>query len=300
VIREDFAGAGGWSEALRQLGRTDVVGIEADPDACATAESAGHHRVQGDVRAYPPGGPLEGYVASPPCQPLSEAAGDARLLLRQLLTAADLVAAGHHQGLAGPSPVLDARGLLSLWPLHVVRVARPGWVALEQVRTVQPLWDRYAEHLRRWGYSCWTGRLRAELYGVPQTRQRSVLLASRLRLVTLPAATHSEPVSMRQALPALAASGLQLRSNYGNNGVPGARGMRSLDQPAPTITGKATRCWWVHPDGSKARNLTHLEAAALQGFGPSYTWHGPANHRDDIIGNAVPVPMAVACLRAVL
>lgn len=52
-----------------------------------------------------------------------------------------------------------------------------------------------------------------------------------------------------------------LRSNYGSGGDPAARGIRTADQPAPTMTGKADRNKW---DGE--RNVTVDEAAALQSY----------------------------------
>jgi predicted RNA methylase len=71
VIRDLFAGPGGWDEGLRLAGRTDVVGYEVDADACATARAAGHERVRADVYGLDPrrfAGETSGLIASPPCQ----------------------------------------------------------------------------------------------------------------------------------------------------------------------------------------------------------------------------------------
>jgi site-specific DNA-cytosine methylase len=79
------------------------------------------------------------------------------------------------------------------WALGV----RPDWVACEQVPEVLPIWHVVAERLRAEGYSAWAGTLNAADYGVPQTRQRAVLMASRSRPAVPPAATHARRPRVR-------------------------------------------------------------------------------------------------------
>jgi site-specific DNA-cytosine methylase len=71
-------------------------------------------------------------------------------------------------------------------------VGEPEWVAMEEAPDVLPLWKQYAAVLRRWGFSVWTGTLNAADYGVPQTRRRANLLASRVRTTQPPAPTHAQ------------------------------------------------------------------------------------------------------------
>jgi DNA (cytosine-5)-methyltransferase 1 len=78
-------------------------------------------------------------------------------------------------------------------PARFIWECRPEWVAMEQVREVLPLWEVYAEELRRLGYSAWCGVLNAADYGVPQVRHRAILIASRGHAVERPAATHYDP-----------------------------------------------------------------------------------------------------------
>jgi DNA (cytosine-5)-methyltransferase 1 len=61
---------------------------------------------------------------------------------------------------------------------------------LEQVPAVLPIWQKIATLLPR-DYRAAVGVLSAEQYGVPQTRRRAVLVASRVRDVELPRPTHS-------------------------------------------------------------------------------------------------------------
>lgn len=97
----------------------------------------------------------------------------------------------------------DERSLLAAEPmryLHALNmVGEPEWVAMEEVPDVLPLWKQYAAVLRGWGFSVWTGILNAADYGVPQTRRRAILLASRVRTAQPPAPTHArvgEPDSL--------------------------------------------------------------------------------------------------------
>jgi hypothetical protein len=76
-----FAGPGGWDLAAHHLGMRPL-GIEWDPAACATRHAAGLWTLQADVGALNPtqvmrqhftGEPLDGLIASPPCQAFSMA-----------------------------------------------------------------------------------------------------------------------------------------------------------------------------------------------------------------------------------
>ena len=80
-----------------------------------------------------------------------------------------------------------------LEPLRFAFDLRPEWIAFEQVPPVLDLWQAFAEHLRYVGYSAWAGVLNAADFGVPQTRRRAFLLASRVRQVNPPEPTHAPP-----------------------------------------------------------------------------------------------------------
>lgn len=188
-----FAGPGGWDEGLRMIGRTDVLGIEWDESACLTAEAAGHKRLRADVTALNPRDYIgaEGLIASPPCQAWSLAGkrggeGD-RAACHEL---ADRMAAGDDS--TDWRDWTDERSPLVCQPVRWARELRPEWIALEEVPAVLGLWEHFARIFRSWGYSVWVGTLLAADYGVPQTRTRAILMASRVRPVTPPEPTHAE------------------------------------------------------------------------------------------------------------
>jgi DNA (cytosine-5)-methyltransferase 1 len=258
MIRDDFAGPGGWDEGLRLLGRRDVVGVESDRHACATARAAGHHRVQADVFTLPTRhARLGGYIASPPCQTFSAAGnGVGRAHLDSLVAALHKVADGAEPREAVASVAddeLDVRSVLVLHPLTVVRDSRPVFVALEQVGAVQPVWDVYAQVLRSWGYSVDTGRVQAEQYGVPQTRRRAVLLAHLEREARLPAPTHTRYVKggARQDGGLLPWVSMADALSWGMTG-----------RPSMTVTGGGTATGGAEPFGNAARQGMLRELAA--------------------------------------
>lgn len=281
MILDLFAGPGGWDEGLRMAGRHDVAGVEWDEDACATAEAAGHARFCADVRELRPRRfateAVEGVVASPPCQPFSEN--------------------GKRGGVADP------RGELVHEAMRWVEELRPRWVAFEQVKTVHPIWREHAATLRTWGYSAWSQVIDAADYGVPQNRQRAVLLARRDGVAAeLPPETHSRLrwVSMAKALgwppDWVVNTGLDWKKGQPRESaqkVPATR-------PAPTITTRSVGQWRVYTSPTEYRGLTEREAGTLQTFPPDYPWQGPTQlARATQIGNAIP-PLLAALIVAPL
>lgn len=244
MIRDDYAGPGGWDAALSWLGRHDVLGVETDRHANATARAAGHTRLTMDVLTIPAGamGPLDGYVASPPCQTWSAAGkGAGRAHLQHVLDALALVAKGESPEAAVgmvQDDALDIRTVLVLQPLTVIRDERPTWVALEQVPQVLPVWEAYAEVLRGWGYHVAAGLVHAEEHGVAQTRKRAALVAHADRPVALPTPTHTRYVKgkPRQALGLEPWVSMADVLRFGLD-----------DRPSPTITGGGTEAGGAEP-----------------------------------------------------
>ncbi|ADD81179.1 gp74 [Rhodococcus phage ReqiPine5] len=200
-VVELFAGPGGTSEGLR-MAAPDLKsnGYEWDEHACATARAAGHERVQADIakvdpRRVPELSAVHGVIGTPPCQGFSpagkgEGRKDAALLIdaiSRIRTYEDAVAEidGLHASMK------DDRSVLVLEPLRWILALNPRWIMLEQVVPVRVIWEAYAEVLRELGYDVVVFVANAEQYGVPQTRRRAILMASRTKTVTAPAPTHS-------------------------------------------------------------------------------------------------------------
>ncbi|MFJ2114581.1 DNA cytosine methyltransferase [Streptomyces sp. NPDC087850] len=199
LVVDLFAGPGGWSHALHVLGVRDV-GLEWDEWACKTRARAGQLTIRTDVAMYPAWplvGRTRGFIASPPCQAWSMAGKRLGLLDQPLVhqAVADL-AAGRDTRAKLLAACADPRSLLAAEPmryLHTLHQAgEPEWIAMEEVPDVLPLWRQYAVILRTWGFSVWTGILNAADYGVPQTRRRAILLASRSRTAEPPPPTHAQ------------------------------------------------------------------------------------------------------------
>ncbi|MCC0094709.1 DNA cytosine methyltransferase [Streptomyces flavotricini] len=201
-----FAGPGGWSHPLKVFGIREV-GLEWDEWACKTRAAAGQLTIRTDVALYPTRpltGRTWGCLASPPCQAWSMAGKRLGLVDQPLVhqAVADL-ATGRDTRAKLLTACKDVRSLLAAEPmryLHALNtVGEPDWIAMEEVPDVLPLWKQYAAILRTWGFSVWTGILNAADYGVPQTRRRAILLASRVRTAEPPAPTHAraaEPESL--------------------------------------------------------------------------------------------------------
>lgn len=257
MILDDFAGPGGWDEGLRMIGRTDTIGIEWDEKACETAVAAGHKRVRADVASYPsePFTGLDAYIASPPCQAWSMAGSQKGELDRENChRLADRMAAGDDS--LTWTEWEDIRSPLVCQPIRRVRDLRPPVVMLEEVPPVIGLWEHFARILRGWGYSVWTGVLCAADYGVPQTRNRAILMATLTGTVHPPIPTHSKTgddgdlfgastarwVSMADALGW--DEGDLVRKDYGAGMTErhGERPMMSASEPAHTVIAE-TRSW---------------------------------------------------------
>ncbi|CAB71857.1 MULTISPECIES: DNA cytosine methyltransferase [Streptomyces] len=199
MILDLFAGPGGWSRAVHVLGMRDI-GLEWDQWACKTRAAAGQLTIRCDVARYPAWpfiGRTRGVIASPPCQAWSMAGKRLGLVDQPLVHAAvEDLAAGRDTRERLLSACRDERSLLAAEPMRYLyalnTVGEPDWVAMEEVPDVLPLWKQYAAVLRRWGFSVWYGILNAADFGVPQTRKRAILLASRVRTAQPPTPTHAQ------------------------------------------------------------------------------------------------------------
>ena len=267
-------GIGGWDEGLLTLGRSDVIGIEWEKYACATARAAGHRRAQADVSKLDPTrlgvGDVEGLIGSPPCQAWSMAGkrgGESdRTHCHEL---ADRMAEGDDS--TDWTPWKDDRSPLVCQPIRWVRDLQPEWVALEEVPQVASLWEHFARILDGWGYSTWTGDLCAADYGVPQTRIRRILIASRARKVGPPPPTHSE-----------VAHGEDLLGGHTLPWVTMAEALGwGFDEPSATISGGGSASGGAEPfaNASDRRRLTKIVTKQRSGGSGSDEYYSRSSCR---------------------
>lgn len=314
IVLDLFAGPGGWDQGAKPLGLRPI-GVEWDAAACRTGKAAGHARIRADVAALPTGrmvGKVTGLIGSPPCTLFSGAGhGMARLVIEQLRQGVVDLLAGtdtreHVRSVIAPvarvelvkrndkradgkrwaEDRLDAAAhtdafvaALILEPARYIAELRPEWVVLEQVPEALPVWQTYAVTLRQQGWSVWCGVLSSEEYGVAQTRQRAILIASRVRSIGPPPPTHTAYVKGRdrhdapdlfgaQLMPWVSlaeglravwpdwhptAAAYRLARGAGMLERHGERPDAPVDVPAPVITSKARTADWVLDTGQTSK-----------------------------------------------
>jgi DNA (cytosine-5)-methyltransferase 1 len=246
-ILDLFAGPGGWSEGIRRhLGLTDI-GIEWDAAACQTRAAAGHTTIRADIAQIatePMRGKFQGKISSAPCQAFSRAGKRLGLVDLPLLhQAVHDLAHGRDTRTKLRAACKDPRSLLAAEPMRYLHDLRPEWTVMEEVPDVLPLWQQYAAVLRGWDYSVWCGILNAADYGVPQTRRRAILIASRVRPVSAPTPTHDRDPQ---------------HDLFGEELAPwvsmaDALGWGATDRPAPTVTAGGGKTGGAEPFPTQAR-----------------------------------------------
>ena len=300
-----FSGAGGASLGIhRAIPDTPVVGIDNDWGSCRTHTAAGMPTIRADVTQYPTDpfdDRVQGLWCSPPCPDFSQA--------------------GLRKGVTGDTGrlIYEALG----WALKLT----PEWIVFEQVPDVLPFWIQFAHDLEKRDYSTWTGILNCADYGIPQTRQRAILIASRVHLIEPPKPTHAKTVrptifgpdllpwvSMSEILGWAPDDEMIYHRGAGMIKRHGTRPGRKATEPSFTITasgsGGGAGIKFRHvlapnssrqPDsdgGTESVLLTQNELAILQGFPPDFPFRGNKTSVGRQIGNAVPPDFAEACVRA--
>jgi DNA (cytosine-5)-methyltransferase 1 len=313
---DTFAAAGGMDEGRKLARRDDVplVGFEWDLVACRTALAAGHPRVQADVAQFdvsPLADRVRLLMGGPPCPPWSvggKRLGELDRAACHLL--ADRMAAGDDS--TGFHDWADPRSALACQPVRWVRDIRPEAIILENVPGAASLWEHFAGVFAGWGYSTWTGDLNAADFGVAQGRTRRILLGSRTGRVTAPVPSHTKSAgmllfggSLRSWVTQAEAIGWGMRdrpyfslaagtkSGGPDSDMLGGSGARASYRRAMVTPG----AWEPEPSGRT--KITMAEASVLQGFRADYPWQGGRTKQAEQLTNAVPPPLAAACVTAV-
>lgn len=316
-----FAGPGGWDVAARALGISSV-GFEWDDAAMKTRAAADLTTVHGDVREQDPTAwPAFGLIASPPCQTFSKLGrGHGRLALEDLTLALDDIFNG------APIPDFeDDRTSLVLEPMRWVKRAFQAhqgyhWIAMEQVPSVLPVWEHYAELLTAMGYAAEARLVSSEMYGVPQVRKRAVLMAHKDVLVW-PEPTHSQyhvrsPERLDPGVPRWVTMADAIRvhesawePNFHMQSESKYDPEWPFKRPSTTVAGRSI----VQNPGAtanryngstKSRNdgvvLNQWQAGVVQTFPSDYPWQGSVRQQYQQIGNAIPPRLAYRILEQLI
>jgi DNA (cytosine-5)-methyltransferase 1 len=183
-----FCGAAGLSLGLKQSGIAIAAGIDIDP-ACRFPfeHNIGSKFIEQDVSIMT--------AAS-----LSELFGDARIRVL-----AGCAPCQPFSGYTSRRREIDVRWQLLAHFLRIAQEVRPEVITLENVPRLShmPLWERFVSGLVESGYHVAWDILDAAEFGVPQTRKRLVLLASRLGEIDLPAPKIRTPITVRKAIAKL-------------------------------------------------------------------------------------------------
>lgn len=289
-----FSGAGGLDLGLIQAGNTIIWANDIDKDAVATyRENIGDHIVCDDIKNIDISTLPDADVAVGgfPCQGFSQA--------NRLRT------------------LEDDRNQLYRFFYNTIKIKQPKYFIAENVKGILSLGKGEAikqivADFEAAGYITSVNLVNMADYGVPQTRQRVIIIGQRVDLgkelrFIFPQPTHSKTgelpqwVSIKEAIDhfpdpdkennvlnhVYSAYKVEYRNFTGHRKT-------DPDKPSPTIlargNGKGGVCAIPHYNGK--RRLTIRESASVQTFPEDFHFVGTMNSCYRQIGNAVPVLFA--------
>ena len=182
-----FCGAGGLTHGFVLEGLPVVAGIDMDP-ACRYPYEANNQAkfIERDISKVTAaelkelfgGADLTVLAGCAPCQPFSTYA--------------------HRYELDGK----DGKWGLLYQFSRLVEETSPDVITMENVPTVakHSVFHDFVDTLKRLGYNVWFDVVNSSQYGVPQTRRRMVLLASKHGDIKMIDPTHPKPKTVRQAI----------------------------------------------------------------------------------------------------
>lgn len=183
-----FCGAAGLSLGLQQSGIKIAAGIDLDP-ACRYPfeENIGARFVERDVAAME-------------LTEVAELFGDARTRVL-----AGCAPCQPFSGYTTRRRSIDSRWQLLFEFLRIAVDIRPEVVTLENVPRLAllPLWQQFVTGLKQCGYQVAWQVVDAAQHGVPQSRRRLVLLASRNGVIDLPTPQAGPPLTVKKAIARL-------------------------------------------------------------------------------------------------
>ena len=291
-----FSGAGGLDLGFIQAGHDVVWANDIDSDAVATyRENIGDHIWLGDVKDLDTDEipDCDIIIGGFPCQGFS-VANTSR-------------------------SVLDERNQLYKEYLRILQAKKPKFFVAENVKGILSIGKgevikAIVADFERVGYTVQYRLLNAADYGVPQTRQRVIIVGVRSDLdfeYVYPEPSHSKTAAEGR-LPWVTVSEAigGLPDPDEPNDVPnhtyskyklllnGYLGKRPTDpdKPAPTVTGRGDKKGGVVvlPHYNGMRRMTVRELASIQCFPESFHFVGNQSSCYRLVANAVPVLLAKA------
>ena len=299
-----FSGAGGLDLGFKKAGFKIVWANDFDKDAVATyKENIGNECICGDISEIDSADipECDVIIGGFPCQGFSVANTKRN--------------------------VLDERNKLYLQYIRVLKAKKPKFFVAENVKgilslghgaVIQAIINDFSEA----GYNVKYKLLNAADYGVPQTRQRVIIVGVRKDIKVefeYPKPTHSKDgknglrkwVSVSEAFenipdPDGPDANTVPNNEYSKyklllNGYLGKRPVNP-DKPAPTVTARGDRKGGVVvlPHPSRTRRMTVRELATIQSFPLDFSFVGSRTDCYRQIGNAVPVLLAEAVAKSLM
>lgn len=291
-----FAGLGGFSEGAEQAG-------------CRVVWAGNHWRAAVDVHAANHPGTVHA------CQDLHQA--DWTQVPAHDLLLASPACQGHSRARGKDRPHHDATRSTAWAVVSALECHRTPFALVENVPefTRWSLFPAWCQALQALGYSIAPHMVDAADHGVPQHRERVLIVLARskhplhLRMPARPhvpaasiidlAAGRWSPIERPGRSPATLARIANGRRQHGDRFLTAyygnEKGGRSLQRPIGTIT---TRDRWAVIDGDRMRMLSVDEARRAMGFRASYRLPERARDAMHMLGNAVCPPVARDAIQA--
>lgn len=308
-----FSGAGGFARGFEEAGFKPVLGVDNFPPAAKTykANFPGAYFIADDIKEVDLAvikdltgytrGDFDVVIASPPCEPFTGA---------------------NPRRMKNPLDRLykDPAGQLFLHAIRLIGEVKPKVFVIENVAGIleKPIQAAIRDELKRQGYEkVYFNTLKAEDYGTPSHRTR--VFVSNLRLKP----ARRRPPTVMEALKGLPEPGAgypanhdpppQLSKRYARRlarlrwgdsliTYTGAGGRRlpnyiklHPNRIAPTVMGSSRFIHPIHP-----RLLTVREQARLMGFPDYHIFLGSRDAQYDMVGEAVPPPLAMAIAESII
>lgn len=278
TVLDIYAGAGGLSLGLEAAGFS-VTGIERNADCCSTYNTNLRGECMHDT--ITPGYDFPNadvVVGGPPCQPFSV----------------------HGKQLG----VQDCRNGIPSY-MAAIRMIKPKICIFENVRGIlyrnKEYFESFIEMIRSEGYCTDVSIVNCADYGVPQSRQRVILVGHHggyrqptglnmqvtagEALRNIPKSEQEEPVYLTTSMDKYIAI-YEKASKCRPRDLDMARPARTLT--CRNLAGRSSDMHRIKMKDGRRRMLYVREAARLQGFPDWYTFSGSRNSALTQIGNAVP------------